>query len=88
MKVEFRRKFLKELAKVPTKTQTKIEFFVFTTLPAIKTLSAVGNIEAMRGYHGYYKVRFGSYRIGLKLEGETIIREKVLHRKEIYRYFS
>ena len=41
----------------------------------------------MKGYRLYYKVRFGSYRIGLKIEKDTVILERALHRKDIYRYF-
>jgi len=41
----------------------------------------------MRGYSFYYKVRFGSYRIGMKMEKDVIILEKALHRKDIYRHF-
>jgi mRNA-degrading endonuclease RelE of RelBE toxin-antitoxin system len=41
----------------------------------------------MKGYLGFFKVRFGNYRVGLSLEGDGIVFERVLHRKEIYRYF-
>jgi mRNA interferase RelE/StbE len=41
----------------------------------------------MKGYPSYYKIRFGSYRVGIKLENEIVIFERALHRKEIYRYF-
>jgi len=41
----------------------------------------------MTGYPGFYKARFGSYRIGAKLEGDVLSLERVLDRKEIYRAF-
>ena len=41
----------------------------------------------MRGYLNFYKIRFGDYRLGLQVIGNKIICERVLHRKEIYRYF-
>lgn len=41
----------------------------------------------MKGYIGFYKIRFGDYRIGLKVEGDVVILERTLHRKDIYRYF-
>ncbi len=47
----------------------------------------MGIVEQMKGYPSYYKVRFGSYRIGIKIENDTIILERALHRKDIYRYF-
>lgn len=41
----------------------------------------------MRGYSGYFKVRFGSYRVGFRLEGAIVVFERALHRKDIYRRF-
>ena len=41
----------------------------------------------MKGYRDYFKIRFGNYRVGLKKEGDNIIVKRVLHRKEIYKYF-
>ena len=87
MKVEYRKKFLKELSKIPSGTRSKIETFIFETLPEATSLSELGVVEQMKGYPGCYKIRFGSFRVGLRKEDETVILERVLHRKEIYRYF-
>ena len=87
MKIKYRKKFLKELSRVPATTRVKIEQFVFNDIFAIGNIFLQGNIEKMSGYHGYYKIRFGPYRVGLKMEDDTIIFERVLHRKDIYRYF-
>ena len=87
MKVEYRKKFLKELEKIPSTIRIHIESFVFEEIPSLKTIFQSGKIEKMKGYPFYYKARFGEYRVGLKVEGDIIIFERVLHRKEIYRYF-
>ena len=87
MIVEYRKRFLKELSKIPTETRLKIEKFVFEELPKAESVYEVGVIEQMKGYRYYYKVRFGSYRIGLKVEKEKVIFERALHRRDIYRYF-
>jgi mRNA-degrading endonuclease RelE of RelBE toxin-antitoxin system len=34
-----------------------------------------------------YRIRIGDYRLGIIFDGETLIFERVLHRKGIYRYF-
>ena len=86
MKVEYRKRFLKELAKIPTTYRKGIEDFVFEKLPSFESIAASSNIEQLKGYPGFYKMRFGVYRIGLRTEGESLILEHV-HRKEIYRYF-
>jgi mRNA interferase RelE/StbE len=87
MKIVYRKSFLKELSKIPSETRLKMEIFVFEELPKANSIFEVGTIEQMKGYRSYYMVRFGSYRIGLKLENDKVIMEKALHRKDIYRYF-
>ena len=87
MIVEYQKRFLKELSKIPTETRLKIEKFVFEDLPKDESIYEVGVIEQMKGYRSYYKVRFGSYRIGLKIENEKAVFERALHRRDIYRYF-
>ncbi|MDM8536757.1 hypothetical protein QUF70_08395 [Desulfobacterales bacterium HSG17] len=63
MKIQYRKNFLKELAKIPSKTRNKIEFFVFQQLPEAKSIHQLGKIEQMKGYPFYFKVRFGSYML-------------------------
>ncbi len=87
MNVEYRKRFLKELARIPAAQRKEIEHFVFDDLPQLESIGKSEKIERMKGYPGFYKVRFGDYRIGLRLEGDAIILERALHRKEIYRYF-
>ena len=87
MKVKYRKKFLKELSQIPSQQRVKMEHFVFKELPQAESIHQLGVIEQMKGYPLYFKVRFGSYRIGLKIEGDAIILEKALHRKDIYRHF-
>jgi mRNA interferase RelE/StbE len=53
----------------------------------MKSVFEAGKIEQLKGYPSFYKVRFGSYRIGIKIENDVIILERALHRKEIYRFF-
>jgi len=76
-----------EFAKIPSSHRSDIEKFVFHDLPFFKSLAECKKIERMKGYPGFYKVRFGDYRVGLYIEGDTLVLERVLHRKEIYRYF-
>lgn len=87
MKTLYSKKFLKDLSRIPKNERTSIEIFVFETLIRCNSVAEAGRIEKLRGYQNYYKVRFGNYRLGLKIEGETLMLERILHRKEIYRYF-
>lgn len=87
MKVTYQKRFLAELARLPAGVRKAIEKFVFEEMPKLNSLGESGKIEQMKGYKTYYKARFGSYRVGLKVEADRVIFERVLHRKEIYRYF-
>ena len=87
MIVEYRKRFLKELAKIPTITRSRIEKFAFETVPNADSIHDTGIIEQMKGYPSFYKVRFGSYRIGLSIEKDKAVFERALHRRDIYRHF-
>ena len=87
MKTLYNKKFLKDLASIPQKERVSIEKFVFETLVNLKSLNDIGRIERLKGHDHYFKARFGDYRAGIRIEKDTVILERVLHRKEIYRYF-
>jgi mRNA interferase RelE/StbE len=87
MEVKIKKKFLKELSKLPTEYANTIEEFIFDKLPNYYCLSEIGKVEKMTGYKNFFKIRFGDYRVGIKKENNTIIVEIVKHRKEIYKYF-
>jgi len=80
-------RFLKDLASLPSQVRTQVEHFVFEELPQASSLQETGKVERMTGYPGCYKARFGNYRVGMVLEADALIFERVLHRKEIYRKF-
>jgi mRNA interferase RelE/StbE len=87
MQVEIKKKFLKELSRLPNEYADTIEEFIFDKLPACNNLSEIGKVEKMTGYKNYFKIRFGDYRVGIKKENNIIMIETVKHRKEIYKYF-
>ena len=50
-------------------------------------LMEIPNLKKMKGYKNAYRIRLGEYRIGFLFENNTIKLSRVMHRKEIYRYF-
>ena len=87
MKVKYRKRFLTDLARIPSKSRKAIEKFVFEEAPQLDSLGSSGKIERLKGYKGHYKMRFGAYRVGMLVEEDAIRFERILHRKEIYRFF-
>ncbi|SOD18800.1 type II toxin-antitoxin system RelE family toxin [Pedobacter xixiisoli] len=87
MVVQYNKKFLKDLSSLPKKDRDKIENFVFDEINQYNSSSEINKLEKLSGYQHYYKIRFGNFRIGIKLENESLTFERVLHRKEIYKLF-
>jgi len=81
--------FLKDLAALPAKTRGRVDQFVRVVLPSMANPALVGSLEKLQGYRDFYKVRFGDYRLGLRIDEKQrqlhVLR--ILHRREIYRHF-
>jgi mRNA interferase RelE/StbE len=52
-----------------------------------ESLQEMTNVKKLQGEPDYYRVRVGDYRLGLSLEGDTVVFVRFLHRKDVYRYF-
>ena len=86
--MKHKRTFLRDLSRLPRTTRKEAEEIAFGE--AIKLDPFLGGrVEKLTGHRGYYKVRVGSYRIGLQIDQEerTIEFQRALHRKDIYRVF-
>lgn len=67
---------------IRTRTREVIEL-----VEKAKSLHEVEDLKKLRGGEKYYRLRVGDYRIGLILDQGTFIFVRLLHRKDIYRYF-
>jgi mRNA interferase RelE/StbE len=87
-KVEYTKRFLKELSQLPKEIQSQAEDIVFGELLTADPFS-LGYLERMTGYPNKYKIRIGSYRIGITIDKQysLIICQRIAHRKDIYRIF-
>ena len=87
MKISINKRFLKDLAKIPSGDRARIEMFVFEELEQYEGIEQIGNMEKLQGYDKFYRARFGNYRVGVRYENNELTVERVLHRKEIYKFF-
>jgi mRNA interferase RelE/StbE len=53
----------------------------------VEMLEDIEELKKLKGFKKMYRIKIGDYRIGLKIESDTIKLIRFLHRKEIYRYF-
>jgi mRNA interferase RelE/StbE len=51
------------------------------------SLNELDHVRKISDSRVYYLVRIGDYRLGLRLENDTVTLIRFLHRKDIYRYF-
>ncbi|WP_425393093.1 type II toxin-antitoxin system RelE family toxin [Ekhidna sp.] len=87
MKVDFRSSFLKDINRLKDrKVRRKIDQLL-DQVKSCKSIEEVSNLKKLKGYQNFYRVRIGNYRIGIVVNNDTLVFTRVLHRKEIYRYF-
>jgi mRNA interferase RelE/StbE len=87
VQVSFNKRFLKDLSEVPLKARSKVEELVFEEIPSYSTISQIQNLKKLKGFKEFYRIRFGDYRIGIKIINDELSFERILHRKEIYKLF-
>jgi mRNA interferase RelE/StbE len=87
-KVEYTKRFLKELSRLPREIQSQAEKIVFEELLKDNPFK-LRYLERMKGYPDKYKIRIGSYRIGITIDktNNLLICQRIAHRKDIYRIF-
>lgn len=87
MNVEFRKTFEKDLKKINDKSLLVKIKSTINSVEASANLDDVANLKKLKGNEGYFRIRIGDYRLGLFLDGETVLFVRVIHRQEFYRYF-
>ena len=89
MRVSFKPAFIKDFRLLGSDIKQQVKKFCLEVIPAVDDLRELSgyDIKQLKGFKDYYRVRLGSYRIGFKKEGPVITFMRVLHRKDIYRYF-
>lgn len=86
--IEVRNSFIKDLRLIKGSIHyNRIKQFIFKGLPLVERLEDLNNIKKLKGYKNYYRIKIGEYRIGFTRNADSIILERVLHRKDIYNYF-
>lgn len=87
MKIGFDKRFEKDFDKMPSEIQKSIKISIQNVIES-NSAKEISNLKKLTGFKNYFRIKVGNYRIGIYLENEdTIIFSRVLHRKEIYRYF-
>jgi len=54
---------------------------------AAETIQDINNIKKLTGFKFHYRIRIGDYRAGIVIKNNEVIFERLIHRKDIYKYF-
>jgi mRNA interferase RelE/StbE len=87
MKVEYLERFYKDLDNINLKNLKQNVVKVIINVKDSDKISSVKDIKKIKGSKIAYRVRIGDYRIGVYYEKDTIQFARILHRKDIYKYF-
>ncbi len=88
MNIEFEKSFLKDIRKITdNKVRRNVERAILSCKSA-QQLSEITNVKKLTGYHNYYRIKIGDYRIGIEVTDVNSLRFLILkHRKDIYKRF-
>lgn len=87
MEVKIERSFQEDLQKInQIKLNKKIKILIETCFAA-SDIKNINGVKKLVGFKNQYRYKMGQYRIGFILKVETIVFVRVLHRKDIYKYF-
>jgi mRNA interferase RelE/StbE len=83
----FERQFYKDLKVITDKKTKKQLETILTNLETVPNLTNVNHLKKLKGHTTAYRIRIGEYRLCFFYENKTAIITRILHRKEVYRYF-
>ncbi|MEJ5362232.1 MAG: type II toxin-antitoxin system RelE/ParE family toxin [Spirochaetota bacterium] len=89
MDIKFEKSFLYDIEKIKEKKIKKRIELLITEVRKCSNFREIKSVKKLAGYKYYYRIRIGSYRVGIKYldESESIIFIRCKHRKDIYKHF-
>lgn len=88
MELEYRASFVRDLRRIGSAEIRRRVERIMGHLESAATIADVAGAVRIRSASGrYYRIRIGDYRLGLALDGDTVILVRLLHRRDIYRMF-
>ncbi len=88
MRVQFTKSFAKDLRK-HRKNQELLRQIqrVIESVEQAEVITELTSLKQLKAEGRYFRIRTGEYRIGITIEEDLVTFIRVLHRKEIYRFF-
>jgi len=87
MKVEFSKKFSRDLDDVRTRPVKQALLRVIHLMENSDALDNIPNTKKLKGHKTAYRTRVSDYRLGFFYENSTVLLGRFVHRKDIYKIF-
>lgn len=87
MQIEITRKFRKQVEDCKDQRIRSKILSIIEAVISSDNMNEFHNLKKLTGYKNSYRIRLGTYRIGLIIEGNTVIFAAFDHRSDIYKYF-
>lgn len=87
MKIEFLKKFSKDIDKIKKSKEKSSILEIIELVKSATLIREVPGVKKLTGFDDAFRIRAGNYRIGIFIESDTVVFARVAHRKEIYRIF-
>ena len=87
MKVAFEASFARDLKRVRDQQLLHRVRQAIESIKSAPDMGSVSSLKKIQGHETFYRIRLGDYRLGIEVMGEEVIFVRLLHRKDIYRYF-
>ncbi len=87
MEVIVTKQFEKDVDKELDKTAQLQLADIIEQIKSAATLQEILNVKKLTGYKTAYRIKMSFYRIGFIYQNNKVKLSRVMHRREIYRYF-
>ena len=84
MDVSFTARFNRDLERIRDRQVAQSVEQAIDTLKAANQLTDVAGVSHLVNRGPRYRMRIGDYRLVMLLDGEGLILERILHRREVY----
>ncbi|MDB5276817.1 MAG: hypothetical protein JWR61_1772 [Ferruginibacter sp.] len=87
MKVEFLKKFSRDLDDLKVKSVRQALIRTIELMESAESLDKIPQTKKLKGHKTAYRTRVGDYRLGFFFEDSTILLARFVHRRTIYQIF-
>ena len=87
MELRYERRFERDLRRIRDASLLRRVEQAIGNLQAASVVDDVRGLAPLSGSVVHYRIRIGDYRLGIKVEGETVIVVRFRHRRDFYRGF-